>query len=266
MAYHCPECGNEIGFGESICPSCKADVTGVWEQASTPINSGPKITPGMGGIDANAGSPFPPPAGGSSNSPFPPAVGNSPFPPEPTKASSPFSSPQGGSKNEAPDLGSPFPGTDNLNPFAPSKNDSSPFPPASQESSPFPPTSPSASPFQPVPGPYLEIPKIGGRIDIPEGELRLGRDEVQGVATIALPDLNAYKNISRKRATSEHFLLRKNGNVVTIEDRGSTNGTYMGSEKITNAGPRTLKNGEKIVLPIEEHGKMVQLEMIFKVD
>ncbi|WP_371802025.1 FHA domain-containing protein [Candidatus Lokiarchaeum ossiferum] len=264
MAYHCPECGNEIGFGESICPNCKADVTGVWEQASSPKNSGPKVAPGMGGIDQNESSPFPPPAGGSLNSPFPPAAGNSPFPPA-ANMSSPFASPKEKVEKNTSDIGSPFPGSNNMNPFAPSSEIASPFPPTPQESTPFPPTAPASSPFQQIQGPFLEIARIGGKIDIPEGELRLGRDEIQGVATIALPDLNAYKNISRKRTNSEHFILRKKGNVVTIEDRGSTNGTYMGTEKITGTNPRTLKNGDKIVLPIEEHGKMVQLEMIFKI-
>lgn len=264
MAYHCPECGNEIGFGESICPNCKADVTGVWEQASSPKNSGPKVAPGMGGIDQNASSPFPPPGGGSINSPFPPAAGNSPFPPAAANMSSPFASPQGNTGKNSSDMGSPFPGSNNMNPFAPSDEKSSPFPPAAQDNVPFPPIPPASSPFQQTQGPFLEIAQIGGKIDIPEGELRLGRDEIQGVATIALPDLNAYKNISRKRSSSEHFIIKKSGDVVTIEDRGSTNGTYMGTEKITGSSPRTLKDGDKIVLPIEEHGKMVQLEMIFK--
>ncbi|MHA1764886.1 MAG: FHA domain-containing protein [Promethearchaeota archaeon] len=248
--YHCPNCGYKISFGESICPNCKSDVTNVWEV--TPKKDTPKVPPGMGGMDI------------SSESPFPPATNNSPFPPK-EKSESPF---------PAPANNSPFP--------PPAASDVQPFPPAS-ESSPFPST-PQESPFssptgdsKPFPpieaqaiaqtgGPYLEIPKIGGKIPIPEGELRIGRDEIQGVATKALPDLNAYKNISRKRENSEHFIIRNENGSIKIEDRGSTNGTYIGSEKITGNGPRELRNGDTFILPIEEFGKMVQLDIILRKD
>ena len=95
--------------------------------------------------------------------------------------------------------------------------------------------------------------------------MRIGRDEIQGVAKTALPDLNAYKNISRKRDNSEHFIIRNQNGNVQIEDRGSTNGTYIGSEKITGTGPRDLKDGDSFILPVEEFGKMVQLDLIFRV-
>lgn len=251
MAYHCPSCGKEIGFGESICPNCKADVTGVWEQAAAPKNTGPKIAPGMGGVDMNIGSPFPMP---SSNigSPFPPPQGvksssniGSPFPPAQNKEKSPFPS-----------------GNLDVNPFKSPVNSVSPFPPASQESKPFPPKVEEISSSTSSANAYLEIPSIGGKLPIQEGELRIGRDEIQGIATISLPDLNAYKNVSRKRENSEHFIIRNNNGNITIEDRGSTNGTYLGTDKITGTGPHSLKDGDKFIIPIEENGRMVQLEII----
>lgn len=83
--YHCPECGEEVGFGESICPACSADVTGLWDGSLSktppsedspfppPSSSGSPFSPSNSG-----GSPFPPNSGGS---PFPPTGGSSPFPP-----------------------------------------------------------------------------------------------------------------------------------------------------------------------------------------
>ncbi len=77
--------------------------------------------------------------------------------------------------------------------------------------------------------------------------------------------MNAYKNISRKRDNSEHCIIKNQNGNVKIEDRGSTNGTYIGSEKITGTGPRDLKDGDSFILPVEEFGKMVQLDITFRV-
>jgi pSer/pThr/pTyr-binding forkhead associated (FHA) protein len=112
----------------------------------------------------------------------------------------------------------------------------------------------------------LDIPQIGGKlyIDLGQPQMRIGRDEIQGCATKALPDLNAYKNISRVRPNSEHFIIHIAGGKVSIEDLHSTNGTYLGTTKLQGLPPQALKEGDKIILPIEEFGKMVQLELFFK--
>ena len=242
--YHCPHCSQEIGFGESICPSCKADVTSVWEQVASPKNTGPKVIPGMGMADQAAASPFPPPSQ-SAGSPFPPLRGESrsPFPPPQAPASSPFPPPVG------------------ISPFPPA---SSPFPPPQSTAVPFPPAS-SAPPLSKEP--YLEIPRIGAKIPIPskDPDFRIGRDEIQAAATSALPDLNAYRNISRKRPNSEHFIIHCQNGKYTIEDIHSTNGTYLGATKLgQGVAPQPLKDGDKIIIPIEELGKMVQLEILFR--
>ena len=264
MTYHCPNCGKEVGFGESICPNCKSDVTSMWEQVTSPKKSTPKVTPGLGGMDGNQASPFPAPSS-NTNSPFPPPASSNPTPfPSPSgMASSPFPSAPAPSD-------SPFPSAPSAPaPSAPAPSDS-PFPPAPSVSdgpAPFPPVQES----QPFPlatapaGPFLDIPRIGGKLYITENPLRIGRDEIQGVAKKALPDLNAYKNISRKRADSEHFIIHTVGNQYTIEDIHSTNGTYLGTTKLgLGVPPQPLKNGDKIIIPIEEYGKMVQLEVFFK--
>jgi pSer/pThr/pTyr-binding forkhead associated (FHA) protein len=96
-----------------------------------------------------------------------------------------------------------------------------------------------------------------------------GRDEIQGCATKALPDLNAYNNISKVRkdgngkVTKSHFLIHVDKNDISIEDITSTNGTYLGTMKLQGNPPQKLKEGDKVILPVEEFGKMVQLELIF---
>lgn len=272
MAYHCPNCGSEISFGESICPSCKSNVTDVWEQTPQQKSSQPKVTPGMGTVDSNNGSPFPPPTNNSgtpfpppksdAGSPFPPAKSNapgSPFPSTPAKPSnSPF--PPAKSSGEA----SPFPPSSAASPFPPAQSNSTPFPPSSA-SQPFPPIAPETPSIASIA--YLDIPSIGATIKIPSNvdKLRIGRDDIQGAATKSLPDLNAYKNISRKRENSEHFIIHVDNDQFKIEDVHSTNGTYLGTTKLgQGVPPQPLKDGDKIIVPIEEFGKMVQLEIFFK--
>ncbi|MHA1585648.1 MAG: FHA domain-containing protein [Promethearchaeota archaeon] len=288
MSYHCPNCGKEISFGESICPNCQADVTNMWEQVSSPKNTGPKIVPGMGGMENPSPSPFPP-ISEPTNSPFPPSPGteNSPFPSAPSNISSPFPTPNAEPLKPSAPTAPPFPSSnDQSSPFNSPSKQPSPFssptadqslPEPNQQAQvnstmpqPFPPTS-EAAPFPPnnqpaqVSGPYLEIPRIGAKLIINENPFRIGRDEIQGAATKALPDLNAYRNISRKRPTSEHFIIHNNANQYSIEDTHSTNGTYVGTTKLgPGVPPQPLRDGEKIIIPIEEFGKMVQLEVFFR--
>ncbi|WP_457556624.1 FHA domain-containing protein [Candidatus Harpocratesius sp.] len=257
MSYHCPNCGKEISYGESICPNCKANVTDVWEQTPQPKDSQPKVAPGMGTPNSVNNNPFPPPISNNSGTPFPPPVENNvgaPFPP-PAANSSPFPPPAA-----------------NSSPFPPAAANSSPFPPPAANSSPFPPANDSSlsSPVTPVASistAYLEIPRIGAKIMIPPNvsRFRIGRNEIQGAATQALPDLNAYKNISRKRENSEHFIIHYQNGQYSIEDIHSTNGTYIGTMKLgPGVPPQPLKDGDKIIVPVEEFGKMVQLEIFFR--
>lgn len=261
MAYHCPSCGSEISFGESICPNCNEDVTGLWERMNGPRKAQPKVLPGMGGMEGESPSPFPspgqanaspfPPNKQAESTPFPPNNQPEPFPPSNLSESPPFPSPN---ENNSP---FPSPAMDETPQNIPVQ--AQPFPPAN-ESTPFPPTNQNEGNK-----PYFEIPRIGGKLIINQTPFRVGRNEIKEIATKDLPDLNAYKNISRKRAESEHFIIHeKNGNYL-IEDIHSTNGTYLGTTKLgPGVPPQQLKNGDKIIVPIEEFGKMVQLEIFFK--
>jgi len=103
-------------------------------------------------------------------------------------------------------------------------------------------------------------------------EYHIGREEIQGVATNALPDLNAYNNISKVRQdgqgnyTKEQFINYNSNGEYKIEDKRSTNGTYLGTTKLQGMPPQPLKDGDKIIIPVEEGGKLVQLEVIFKIN
>jgi hypothetical protein len=239
MSYHCPQCGKEISFGEAICPHCQADTTSVWDQAAGKKET-PKVIPGTGGMPSKGVTPFPPASG---TSPFPPASGSSPFPP----ASS----------------ASPFPPASSVSPF-PTPSGAAPFPPATPRQE----VTPSSQPAKK--GGFFEIPQNGGKLYLGDNpKSHYGREEIQGIALKALPDLNAYNNISRVRkdqsgATySEHFIIHFKDGIYSIEDLHSTNGTYLNNTKLKGLPPQPMKDGDKVILPIEEKGKMVQLEMIF---
>ena len=249
--YYCPNCGKEVSFGESICPFCNEDVTSLWERMNHGIKETPKVAPGMGGMDQSKPAPFPSPDQNK----------QSPFPPSANQGVNPF----------------PTPSASDNSPFPPSNSADSPFPPSgsgndqiSASPAPFPPVSeskpfPSQQDSKEIQGAYLEIPRIGAKIPIDENPFRVGRHEIQNGSTIDLPDLNAYKNISRKRPNSEHFIIHLENDQYLIEDIHSTNGTYLGTTKLgPGVPPQPLKNGDKIIVPIEEYGKMVQLEIIFR--
>ncbi len=263
MSYHCPKCGTEISFGEAICPNCNEDVTSLWERVNVNHKEKPKVLPGMGGMEQKENvAPFPSPNGAMNNvfppqnaNPFPTAENKnlSPFPPSDKNLASPFPSP---AKKDA----SPFPPVAPSALNEPTPSPASPFPPV-EESKPFPPVEQSAE----IQTAYLDIPRIGGQLPISKIPFRVGRNEIKAVATKDLPDLNAYKNISRKRTDSEHFIIHEKDGMFTIEDIHSTNGTYLGTTKLgPGVPPQALRPGDKIIVPIEEFGRMVQLEIIFK--
>ena len=61
----------------------------------------------------------------------------------------------------------------------------------------------------------------------------------------------------------EHFLLNNSNGSFSIENRHRTNGTYIGSTNLKGAKPYKLKDGDQIVLPVQEKGKLVSLIIVF---
>jgi hypothetical protein len=118
---------------------------------------------------------------------------------------------------------------------------------------------------------YLEISQIGGIINLPlkQTTFYIGKDEIKSVASKSLPDPKAYESISRVQrdpkgnVIKEHFLLNNSNGSFTIEDRHSTNGTYIGSTNLKGAKPYKLKDGDQIILPVQEKGKLISLIIVF---
>lgn len=80
---------------------------------------------------------------------------------------------------------------------------------------------------------HPEAKRLGSRFRLGLGQnLEIGRDPE---VAISLPEV---LSISRR-----HALLRYNGRVVTLEDLGSTNGTYINGEMIR--GRRVLESGDR---------------------
>jgi Zn-dependent protease len=122
-------------------------------------------------------------------------------------------------------------------------------------------------------GAYLEIQQINGKIHLPSDEtvFHIGKQDIQACGSAPLPDPKGFSSISsmRKNASGdvikEQFIITNNNGSYTIQDLHSTNGTYIGSLDLKKSGTQPIKDGELIVLPIEEHGKLVQLKIYFKI-
>ena len=146
---------------------------------SAPKKEQPKLIPGTGGMDKGK-SPFPPAKG----SPFPPA-GGFPFPPAkglpfPPAGGSPFPPSEEMSEEEAPTEESPAeePPAEEAETSEESPVEEAPVEEAeaSEEPAPFPPV---AKPFPPAGTPakggsakskyFLEMPRINGKLPIPDG-------------------------------------------------------------------------------------------------
>ena len=72
---------------------------------------------------------------------------------------------------------------------------------------------------------------VGMAYDIPDRGMTLGRGEVE----VRLED---------PFASTRHAHISRQGQVVVIEDLGSTNGTYLNDELLT--GPQPLHDGDRI--------------------
>lgn len=82
--------------------------------------------------------------------------------------------------------------------------------------------------------PYLIIKTTGGerRFLLTEGKNTVGRS----------PDCNIV--INEKGVSREHFAVHVKGEIITIEDLGSKNGTFVNGKRINRA---ELKNGDEII-------------------
>ncbi|HUI67247.1 MAG TPA: FHA domain-containing protein [Nitrospirota bacterium] len=85
----------------------------------------------------------------------------------------------------------------------------------------------------------------GNKLDIPAKEdVVIGREDP---ISEVFPDLDltdfggAESGVSRK-----HAVIHRSGNVYTIEDMGSTNGTYVNKKRIQPHVPQTITPGDEL--------------------
>lgn len=121
---------------------------------------------------------------------------------------------------------------------------------------------------------FLEIPKISGKIIIPNDQniIYIGKREIKESVTKSLGDPLALDSISSVRrdknsgaVIKQQFILTKKGDKYYIEDPNSSNGTFLGSVNLKQSPPVILKDGDEIIVPIEENGKLIQLKIYFQI-
>jgi Zn-dependent protease len=122
-------------------------------------------------------------------------------------------------------------------------------------------------------GLIIEIPQFTGKLEVPLNtpQFHVGKQEFKDSLAVLPKDDKAFEPISSVRKdnagniTKEQFIIRYQNGQYTIEDRGSTNGTYIGSLNLKGKPPTKIQNGMEIVIPIQENNQLVQMKIIFKI-
>jgi pSer/pThr/pTyr-binding forkhead associated (FHA) protein len=85
----------------------------------------------------------------------------------------------------------------------------------------------------------------GSKLEVPEkDEIVIGREDPisEVFPDVDLTGLNGMENgVSRK-----HAIIHRAGADYTVEDMGSTNGTYLNRKKIQPHSPQTIKPGDEL--------------------
>lgn len=122
---------------------------------------------------------------------------------------------------------------------------------------------------------YLEIPKIAGKIEISNDQkvIYIGKREIKDCVVNPLSDPKAFDSISSVRTDKDtgavikqQFTITKDKDKYFIEDPNSTNGTYLGNLNLKQTPTAPLKNGDEIIVPLEENGKLQQLKIYFHIE
>ncbi|MHA1775376.1 MAG: hypothetical protein DRO88_06520 [Promethearchaeia archaeon] len=119
---------------------------------------------------------------------------------------------------------------------------------------------------------YLSIPEIKGKILLsPVGINHIGKREIINCATVPIKPqefstLSSVRTDNQGEIIKEQFSIQYNSTKKQyyIEDRNSSNGTYLGNLNLKQTGIQLLNPGDKIIVPLERKGKLVQLEIIFQ--
>ncbi len=119
---------------------------------------------------------------------------------------------------------------------------------------------------------YLDIPEIQGTIPLTLTTTHIGKQTIRnstakGLDAAFLSPLSRIKqDPDTGQIVKEQFIITRNHGQFYIEDRHSTNGTFLNGMNLRDAIPQLLHNGSEIIVPVENSGKMTQLKIIFRFD
>lgn len=119
---------------------------------------------------------------------------------------------------------------------------------------------------------FLLIPEIKGKIILSQNEVNhIGKREIVNCATAPInpKEFSTLSSVHQDQfgeVIKEQFNIRfdSDSNQYLIEDRNSTNGTYLGNINLKQTPAQILKNGDEIIVPIEKNGKLMQLKILFQ--
>ncbi len=118
---------------------------------------------------------------------------------------------------------------------------------------------------------FLSIPEIHGKIYIRDNETNhIGKREIINAATVKITPsefstLSSIRTDNYGEVIKEQFCIKYDSQSknYTIEDRTSSNGTYLGNVNLKQTQAQKLKDGDVIIVPIERNGQLTQLQLIF---
>lgn len=118
---------------------------------------------------------------------------------------------------------------------------------------------------------FLYISEIQGQIPLSFTEINhIGKREIVNSAKIKI-DVKEFTTLSSIRRDNTGEVVKEQFNIrylpkekcFVIEDRNSTNGTYLGNINLKHIQAQKLSHGDTIIVPIERNGQLTQLQMVF---
>ncbi|MHA1518814.1 MAG: FHA domain-containing protein [Promethearchaeota archaeon] len=118
---------------------------------------------------------------------------------------------------------------------------------------------------------FLTIPEISGKIYLSDKDVNhIGKREIINSATVKI-NPSEFSTLSSIRTDNYGEIIKEQFNIkydpqtksYYIEDRTSSNGTYLGSLNLKQTQAQKLKDGDAIIVPIERNGQLTQLQLIF---
>jgi FHA domain-containing protein len=121
------------------------------------------------------------------------------------------------------------------------------------------PVEPAPAPAPAQPAPAAEAPAFKAKLKLTRGGNRPGHEFPLEAGnnlvgrwdpeTGAFPEVDLEADDPEAKISRKHALIRLDGEILTIEDIGSLNGTYVNrGSRLTVGTPQDLKNGDEIII------------------